>query len=97
MIFVSTTDVADEAVSATGRPSSSASGRLWKSRIDATRPSALIERPGMITQRSAFRAYSMLEIGVTSNSPFRKARLSCEGGPLTTETSSSTAPCSIPK
>ena len=64
---VRTTDVADSGVTATVRIRSS--GDFEISWIDSTAPSLETQRRGSSLSESAFRAYSIDEIGATSSSP----------------------------
>ena len=65
--FVRTTDVADSGVTATVRISSS--GTLETSWIESTAPSLETQRRGSRSSVSAWRAYSIDEIGAASSSP----------------------------
>ena len=72
--FVSTTDVADSGVTATVRMRSS--GVFEISWIDSTAPSLETQSRGRSRSVSAWRAYSIDEIGATSSSPATSWRLS---------------------
>jgi hypothetical protein len=85
--FVSTTEVADSGVTATERTCSS--GLRETSWIESTAPSELTQRRGSRRRRSAFRAYSIDEIGATSSSPASTRRLSSVGTPWISSTSAS--------
>ena len=85
--FVSTTEVADSGVTATVRIFSS--GVFEISWIDSTAPSLDTHSRGSSRSVSAWRAYSIDEIGATSSSPATSWRLSSVGTPTTSSTSAS--------
>jgi amino acid transporter len=81
-------DVTDAAgVTATVRTCSS--GFRETSWIESTAPSELTHRRGSSRRRSAFRAYSIDEIGARSSSPASTRRLSSVGTPWISSTSAS--------
>jgi hypothetical protein len=82
---VRTTEVALSGVTATDRTRSS--GARETSWIESTAPSEPTQRRGRMRRRSAFRAYSMEEIGAMSISPARSRSLSSVGTPATSSTS----------
>ena len=85
--FVRTTEVALSGVTATVRTRSS--GRRETSWIESTAPSEETQRRGRMRSGSAWRAYSIDEIGARSISPARSRRLSSVGTPSTSSTSAS--------
>ena len=85
--FVSTAEVALSGVTATVRTCSS--GRRETSWIESTAPSEETQSLGRSRRRSAFRAYSMDEIGATSSSPARSFALSSVGTPAISSISAS--------
>jgi hypothetical protein len=78
---VSTTDVADSGVTATVLIASS--GSFVTSWIESTAPSDETQRRGSRRSESAWRAYSIDEIGAVSSSPAIRRRLSSVGTPVT--------------
>ena len=85
---MSATDVADSGVTATTRTCSS--GLRETSWIESTAPSEATQSRGSSRSRSAFRAYSIDEIGAVSSSPSTSMRFSSVGTPCTSSTSAST-------
>ena len=86
--FVSTTDVADSGVTATVRIRSS--GVEETSWIESTAPSEETHSRGRSSSESAWRAYSIEEIGAVSSSPATSSRLRSVGTPTTSSYSAST-------
>ncbi len=82
---MSTTEVADSGVTATLRTCSS--GLREMSWIESTAPSVETQSRGRSDSVSAWRAYSIDEIGATSISPATSSRLSSVGTPVTSSTS----------
>ena len=85
---MSTTDVADSGVTATVWIDSS--GSLETSWIESTAPSLETQSRGSRSSVSAWRAYSIDEIGAVSSSPATRRRLSSVGTPVTSSNSAST-------
>ncbi len=86
--MVSTTDVADSGVTAT--VSTRSSGSLETSWIESTAPSDETQSRGSKSSESAFRAYSIDEIGAASISPAISCLLSAVGTPVNSSYSAST-------
>ena len=86
--LVSTTDVADSGVTATVRTASS--GSFETSWIESTAPSLETQSRGRRSSVSAWRAYSIDEIGAVSISPATSRRFSSVGTPVTSSYSAST-------
>jgi hypothetical protein len=85
--LVSTTEVALSAVTATERTCSS--GSRETSWIESTAPSEETHNRGRMRRRSAWRAYSIEEMGARSSSPARRRAFSSVGTPGTSSTSAS--------